>query len=596
MNADTRAEILRRKPYLERYFHATDAAATPALRLETARTGESILVRIEGGRAQPLASRYEPRREAERMLPPPHARWSASQIVLVLGLGNPLALLELLPRLLPNQICIAIDASEETGRILCGEYPQFEDFLLRPGCHLFCGADSLGRLEQYIEALPAEGLSGVRFLRHPASNRLAPEFYADIEGRLRNILRARMSDLLTRFQFEQIWLRNIIINSRLLPPAAANLPAATCGAFQNALSRVPGVLISTGPSLSENLPLLKLLKTRAFLIACDASLKPLQRAGIDPHAVITLDAQPHTLFHFLGEPGLAQCLLFADLVANPDALRRLNPRALIFSTTAKVQYGADGELQREETPGAEHAERIHGPVGALQSGGSVATTAFDLLRNLGCDPIILVGQDLAYTDRKIHSVGAHHYERWLAGLRRTRNVETIIEQIVRRRSTFPLPALDGGETLGDYVLNLYRQWFEESAGAVEGRLINLTARGAALAGFERPADPLAFARSLPEIDDPLKRFKDARPPATYAHPENRRLYAAAARAAGGDRDARDALFAEFPYLQRLTRRAEVYLKRNREKLGPERAQRLYDRNATEALAAFERALRPFFRE
>ncbi len=596
MNADIRAEILRRKPYLERYFRSAESGASASLRLETARTGESIMVRIESGRAHPLASRYEPRREAERMLPPPHARWSASQIVLVLGLGNPLALLDLLPRLLPNQICVAIDASEETGRLLCREYPRFEEFLLRPGCHLFCGSDSLGRLEQYIEALPAEGLSGVRFLRHPASGRLAPEFYADIEARLRNILRARMSDLLTRFQFEQIWLRNIIINSRLLPPERAKLPAATCGAFQNALAGVPGVLISTGPSLSESLPLLQRLKSRAFLLACDASLKPLQRAGIDPHAVITLDAQQHTLFHFLGEPGLARCLLFADLVANPDALRRLHPRALIFSTTAKVQYGADGALQREETPGAEHAERIHGPVGALQSGGSVATSAFDLLRNLGCDPILLVGQDLAYTDRKIHSVGAHHYERWRAGLRRTRSMETIIEQIVRRRSTFPLPALEGGETLGDYVLNLYRQWFEESAGAVAGRLINLTARGATLAGFERPADALAFAESLPEIDDPLERFRAAQPPQEYAHPENRALYEAAARAAGGDPDAREALFAEFPYLARLTRRAEVYLKRNREKLGPERALRLYERNATEALAAFERALRPYFRD
>ena len=60
-------------------------------------------------------------------------------------------------------------------------------------------------------------------------------------------------------------------------------------------------------------------------------------------------------------------------------------------------------------------------LGDVQSGGSVATSGLDLLRGLGYDPIILIGQDRAYTGREIHSTGTHHNEKWLINLSRIIN-------------------------------------------------------------------------------------------------------------------------------------------------------------------------------
>ena len=46
--------------------------------------------------------------------------------------------------------------------------------------------------------------------------------------------------------------------------------------------------------------------------------------------------------------------------------------------------------------------------GTLTSGPSVANVSWDLGRRMGLGPIILVGQDLAYTGFRSHAEGAAH--------------------------------------------------------------------------------------------------------------------------------------------------------------------------------------------
>lgn len=39
----------------------------------------------------------------------------------------------------------------------------------------------------------------------------------------------------------------------------------------------------------------------------------------------------------------------------------------------------------------------------VETGGSVATTGLDVAIRMGCNPIVFVGQDLAFTDKRTHS-------------------------------------------------------------------------------------------------------------------------------------------------------------------------------------------------
>jgi hypothetical protein len=136
---------------------------------------------------------------------------------------------------------------------------------------------------------------------------------------------------------------------------------------------------------------------------------------------------------------------------------------------------------RETTPSMDWCERYLPELGDLQSGGSVATSVFDLMLNLGCDPIILIGQDLAYTGREIHSAGTHHNDDWLPKYTRFLNLDTINQRVIRKRSIKYVEAVGGGTVITDFVLDLYRHWFEDSAAKVAVTVINATEGGARIA-------------------------------------------------------------------------------------------------------------------
>jgi len=133
---------------------------------------------------------------------------------------------------------------------------------------------------------------------------------------------------------------------------------------------------------------------------------------------------------------------------------------------------------RETTPGIEWIERKTGPLGDIQSGGSVATSAFDLLLNMGCDPIILVGQDLAYSGREYHCSGTYHNDDWIPKINRFSNLDTINQNVIRKRKIKYVKRYgDRNTIISDFVFDLYRSWFEDSAGRISASVINATGDG-----------------------------------------------------------------------------------------------------------------------
>ena len=605
---DAPPSFLAGKPYLQVYLgsrpHPPTELPEGKLLLAESKQGAKILALTTEGSDKPtmLASRYDPEKEARRRLSL-EPEWNGAEIILILGLGNPALALLALERLGPNQICVALDASFEAGELLTRANAGFEKFLNRPGCHLFCGEFMQTRLWTYIESLPLERFAGLRVIDHSPSRRLAPDFYKAAEERIHKTVQAKMSDLLTRFEFEKNWLSNIIINSRHLPAHRERSQApGLIGSWRGALKGTPGLLAAAGPSLRHDLDFLREMSRRAFTLVCDTAYKVLVKADIPAHGVITLDSQKHTLFHFLGEPSLKETTVFADLVTHPLVLRNIDPGSVIFSSTARMTDMADGSSLREATPGTEHAERIAGPTGDIQSGGSVATSGFELLRFLGCDPIFLIGQDLAYTGREIHSTGTHHNERWLGTLSRVKSLEQINEAVMRKRLMDQVPALDGGLVPADYVLSLYRHWFEDAIPRCGVRVINLSSRGAKIAGCEYPESRDELLEEFPPIPGLGEIFKSAPGQNQYVHELNRRLYESLIELENRPKGAppendplEERLFENFPYLTTLNRRTEVYVKRNRAKLSDTKAADLLDTNRRNNLRQLRRKLAPYFR-
>ncbi len=596
-----KSRLLRQKPYLSIYFENLPEKNQYSLQnLSSSHEQSPVIIYQTKDRSIQLSSRYNPQKEIQQMFSHAGEVWDAGEIILILGLGNIDILPAVFARLKKNQICIAIDASLYLGQLLCQQSSLMWEFLLRPGSHLFCGIALERGLKQYVESLPIEAFSGIQFLRHHPSIRLQAEFYNQIEKKLHDLIKTRISDLLTRIEFETLWVKNILANSSHLPMKNhTNARLYTVRGYKDSLHKKPGVLIASGPSLQESFAELHVLKERAFLLCVDSALKVLLKAGITPHGVITLDAQAHTFFAFSGLD-LSDIVLFADLVSNPTIFRKIKTKKVIFSTTAQISYDYAGELKQEFTRGTEFAQKIHGDIGYLQSGGSVATSGLDLLRTLGCDPILFIGLDQAYTDRKIHSNGSHHGERWLPSINRTKTVAGIIENIVRKRQTFLVPAIDGDEILSDYILDLYKGWFESSIPNCSEKIYQLTRRGASLQSAIPVSDPYNFALALEKQENITKPFAFSPKLDYFLHPDLQELvYELQKNPQTKTHDEierekvcteLEILFHRYPFLQFASRRAELYIKRNAKKISPEEAKMIWNEKTLSILKKLERSI------
>lgn len=350
--------------------------------------------------------------------------------------------------------------------------------------------NSAQELIAFFEGFDIGNFRGIAVFTHRPSHQIDPAFYTELTGVLKEQISSRVSDTLTRFEFEERWIENIFANIDLMGTA---LPVSKLfGKFK----KCPGVIVSAGPSLRKNIEYLKTMKNKAIIVCVDTAYKICLRSGITPHIVMTLDAQKHSVKHFAGTG--SQAMLLADVVSSPAILRSYGGHKSI-SSTSKYFNTSDGQTIRETTPIMDWIEERISPPGDIQSGGSVATSAFDLLLNMGCDPVILTGQDLAYTGREIHCAGTHHNDDWLPTCTRVKNLDTINQSVIRRRRVNYAEAYGGhGTVITDFVLDLYRGWFQDSALRVPFKTINATEGGARIKNtVEMPLASLAS--SLPEF-------------------------------------------------------------------------------------------------
>jgi len=406
-----------------------------------------------------LHSSYDPVKEAERSIDAFDKGKASIIIVSGIALGYHLSCLK---KKYPGTRIIAIEKESNIAAICRELYPESLN-----GIDIVSGSDEPGLI---FDTFDLTDFKGISHYIHKPSYQLNPEFYDDIISNIKVYISSRISDLLTRFEFEQKWIENIFKNLKHLENAwnVTNL----FGKFRG----YPGVIVSTGPSLKKNIHQLEKIKDKAVIVAVDTSLKVLDKYNIEPHFVLTLDAQKYSLKHFTGvHPD--KTILIADIVSCPSILNTY-PGKKIISTTSKYYQDTEGNTVRETTPVIDWIEKKISPFGDIQSGGSVATSAFDLLLNMGCDPIILAGQDLAYTGREYHCSGTYHNDDWIPGTNRLSNLDTINQNIIRKRKIKYVKKYgDNGTVISDFIFDLYKSWFEDSAGRVSITVINSTGGG-----------------------------------------------------------------------------------------------------------------------
>ena len=116
-------------------------------------------------------------------------------------------------------------------------------------------------------------------------------------------------------------------------------------------------------------------------------------------------------------------------------------------------------------------DHIGQKVGYLQIGPSIANTMLELAVEVGGDPIILVGQDLAHTDGKTHAAGTHLTVSWY-------------DKIPQSTDKRKVCGIQGGSLDSNSSLEIFLHCFEGRIHTKNRKVINTSLTGARIQGTE----------------------------------------------------------------------------------------------------------------
>ncbi|EJJ7360659.1 6-hydroxymethylpterin diphosphokinase MptE-like protein [Campylobacter coli] len=161
--------------------------------------------------------------------------------------------------------------------------------------------------------------------------------------------------------------------------------------FENA------IVVSAGPSLAKQLPLLKAYQDKAVIFCADGALSMLEKEGIVPDYVTNLDFTDLAMKFFQNKENLKQSIIALECATHPNIVHSLKAENCMIVLRNKALY-----------------QRFNlNDFGYIDTGTHVSHFSYTLALALGFKNIIMIGQDLAFDEEgNSHSKGFSYGEQF----------------------------------------------------------------------------------------------------------------------------------------------------------------------------------------
>lgn len=164
------------------------------------------------------------------------------------------------------------------------------------------------------------------------------------------------------------------------------LPRASFGdQLFNKFKGVPAIICGAGPSLNKHLPFLNDLRNKALIFAGGSAMNALTSAGVRPHFGIGIDPNMAQFSRLLNNRAFEIPYFYRNRIF-PEALQTIHGKPLMVSGAGEYPVST----WVEEELGIKRVED-------LDEGNNVTNFSLSIASALGCNPIILLGVDLAFT-------------------------------------------------------------------------------------------------------------------------------------------------------------------------------------------------------
>jgi len=259
-------------------------------------------------------------------------------------------------------------------------------------------------------------------------------------------------------------------------------------------------ICAAGPSLDEQIPLLCEQKQKSpelHIIAADTALPALLHRGLKPDAVVSIDCQHISYYHFMGTD-CADIPLFLD-IASPPLLSQFSAQPFFFS---------GGH------PLAAYISQEWRPLPLLDtSGGNVAYAGLSLAESLGAQHITIYGVDFSYPAGKVYARGTYIYPYFAQRQERRSPLEAQLSSFLYRSPFLPAENTERGGDSPRYetaTLRVYRKSFEQKAAAMTAQVAAAPGRGLPLALHKKDSSgPSVGHRRVFSLFAPGKMKMDA---------------------------------------------------------------------------------------
>lgn len=189
------------------------------------------------------------------------------------------------------------------------------------------------------------------------------------------------------------FFRNFYQNLLYLPGQYS--AAGLYNQFQN----IPAIICGAGPSLEKQLPFLKTLTDKALFFAGGSALNAVTSAGLYPHFGVGVDPNPEQYHRLLTNHAFHIPFLYRPRMSHEALDLILGDKLYVPGTTIPLADWIETQLH------------IDAP--ALDEGHNVVNLATHIAAKMGCNPILFVGMDLAFTQTRSYASGIPIHPLWL---------------------------------------------------------------------------------------------------------------------------------------------------------------------------------------
>ena len=221
----------------------------------------------------------------------------------------------------------------------------------------------------------------IKLLYHLSYRSIFTEFHDEVERLFADRTNTIMTSISTIDKSLYIWTSNQIKSLKEHGQQADIL--------YNIFHGIPAIIVSAGPSLENHIDSLKEIGNQALIIAPGTGARVLDQRGIKAHLAMATDAWEEEADIFKDYQGT--CPLVGSFRLHPRVNQEFPNRILWFATSNDrlAQYYYHHFQNKSLT--------------IINDYPSVSMCAIDYACKLGCDPIVLIGQDLCYYDHKVHA-------------------------------------------------------------------------------------------------------------------------------------------------------------------------------------------------